>query len=220
MVRWFAINISRIEHHFLQRDNFFHSSIGISLLCNKVSACKCYKHKVIHFGFCFVTKDRLKYWSIFFLSWKQCQLSAFRKLIIVDSFDKIITFLQCNHWFWLLKTCIIYGIEDVHNHPLRTTRAHVPNLCMGNLVQGIFGAKFVNFWDALAGNEGISLILCYIMVCNGHVSDLWCVKVFYVYKFELIWGGKFKRLKFQHDGSHIESWLCWSLCWTNWLISC
>ena len=28
--------------------------------------------------------------------------------------------------------------------------------------------------------------LCYIMVCNGHVSDLSCVKVFYVYKFELI----------------------------------
>ena len=78
----------------------------------------------------------------------------------------------------------------LYKHPLQTTCAHVPNLHMGNLVQGIFGAKFVNFWDALAGNAGISLILCYIMVCNGHVSDPWCVKVFYVYKFELIWGGR------------------------------
>ena len=52
-------------------------------------------------------------------------------------------------------------------HPLQTTCAHVPNLHMGNLVQGIFGAKFVNFWDVLAGNAGISLILFYIMVLMG-----------------------------------------------------
>ena len=36
------------------------------------------------------------------------------------------------------------------------------------------------------GNAGIFLFLYYIMVCNVHVSDLWCVKVFYVSKFELI----------------------------------
>ena len=37
------------------------------------------------------------------------------------------------------------SVKSWYYHPLRTTRAHVPNLCMGNLVQGIFGAKFVSF---------------------------------------------------------------------------
>ena len=38
----------------------------------------------------------------------------------------------------------VYLLDYItHYHPLRTSRAHVPK--MGNLVLGIFGAKFVNF---------------------------------------------------------------------------